>query len=95
VAQLAASTRATYEGDAEALFDVIAGLGALPPDANLAGPFLSNYQAIFGWLLTDQEVTVDGAVTGAMMRSYNAMRGSDGFESLTLPAEHFVLMRAV
>jgi predicted unusual protein kinase regulating ubiquinone biosynthesis (AarF/ABC1/UbiB family) len=95
VAQLIASTRATYEDDAQALFDVIAGLGALPPDSRLAEPFLENYQAIFGWLLVDEEVTVDGSVTGAMMRSYTNMRSRTEFESLTLPAEHFVLMRAV
>ena len=95
VAQLIASTRATYEDDAQALFDVIAGLGALPPDPRLAEPFLENYQAIFGWLLVDEEVTVDGSVTGAMMRSYTNMRSLTEFKSLTLPAEHFVLMRAV
>jgi predicted unusual protein kinase regulating ubiquinone biosynthesis (AarF/ABC1/UbiB family) len=95
VEQLIQSTRATYEGDAEALFEVISGLGALPPDSGLAEPFLRNYQTIFGWLLVDHPVTVDGSVTGAMMRSYNEMRDDDHFQSLTLPAEHFVLMRAV
>jgi predicted unusual protein kinase regulating ubiquinone biosynthesis (AarF/ABC1/UbiB family) len=95
IAQLIASTRATYEGDAEALFEVISGLGALPPDSGLAQPFLRNYQAIFGWLLVDRPVTVDASVTGAMMRAYNDMRRLDEFQSLTLPAEHFVLMRAV
>ncbi len=95
VSQLLRSTRATYENDAEALFSVISDLGALPPDSKLAEPFLETYQEIFGWLLVDDAVTVDGAMTGAMMRSYMKMRGSDGFESLTLPAEHFVLMRAV
>lgn len=38
VEQMIASTRATYEGDAAALFAVIAGLGALPPDERLAEP---------------------------------------------------------
>ena len=95
VRQLVASTRATYEADADALFDVITGLGALPPDRRLAEPFLENYQAIFGWLLVDREVTVDGSITGAMMRSYTEMRRLNGFDALTLPAEHFVLMRAV
>ena len=95
VSQLLASTQATYENDADKLFAVIADLGALPPDSKLAEPFLETYQEIFGWLLVDDAVTVDGAMTGAMMRSYMKMRGSDGFESLTLPAEHFVLMRAV
>jgi predicted unusual protein kinase regulating ubiquinone biosynthesis (AarF/ABC1/UbiB family) len=95
VTQLVASTRATYERDADALFDVIAGLGALPPDRRLAEPFLESYQTIFGWLLVDEPVRVDGTMTGAMMRSYNAMRRAEGFDSLRLPAEHFVLMRAV
>jgi predicted unusual protein kinase regulating ubiquinone biosynthesis (AarF/ABC1/UbiB family) len=95
VAQLIASTRATYEEDAEALFAVITGLGALPADSGLAQPFLDNYRTIFGWLLIDEPVTIDGSVTGAMMRSYNEMRSAKGFKSLILPAEHFVLMRAV
>jgi predicted unusual protein kinase regulating ubiquinone biosynthesis (AarF/ABC1/UbiB family) len=95
VEQLMVSTRATYEGDAEALFDVIADLGGLPRDSDLAEPFLENYQAIFGWLLIDEPVTVDGSVTGAMMRSYTKMRSSETFAKLTLPAEHFVMMRAV
>jgi hypothetical protein len=38
---------------------------------------------------------VDGSATGAMMRSYNQMRSAAGFDTLQLPAEHFVLMRAV
>jgi predicted unusual protein kinase regulating ubiquinone biosynthesis (AarF/ABC1/UbiB family) len=95
VAQLIASTRATYENDADALFEVIAPLGGLPRDAGLEQPFLENYQAIFGWLLTDREVTVDGSATGAMMRSYTRMRNSGQFDALQLPAEHFVMMRAV
>jgi predicted unusual protein kinase regulating ubiquinone biosynthesis (AarF/ABC1/UbiB family) len=95
VAQLLASTRATYENDPQTLFAVIADLGALPDDPALAQPFFDSYKAIFGWLLVDEEVTVDGSMTGAMMRSYMQMRRSDGFESLALPAEHFVLMRAV
>jgi predicted unusual protein kinase regulating ubiquinone biosynthesis (AarF/ABC1/UbiB family) len=95
VSQLIASTRATHEDDAQALFDVIAPLGNLPRDRGLEEPFLENYQAIFGWLLTDQEVTVDGSATGAMMRSYTRMRNSGQFDALQLPAEHFVMMRAV
>jgi predicted unusual protein kinase regulating ubiquinone biosynthesis (AarF/ABC1/UbiB family) len=95
VSQLIASTRATYEHDAQALFAVISGLGALPPDPRLAEPFLESYQTIFGWLLVDHPVTVDASVTGQMMRSYNAMRRAEEFDALTLPAEHFVLMRAV
>ncbi|HWD73787.1 MAG TPA: hypothetical protein VG371_01525, partial [Solirubrobacteraceae bacterium] len=84
-----------YEGDAQALFDVISGLGALPPDPALAQPFLESYQAIFGWLLVDRSVTVDGSATGGMMRAYTKMRSTGQFESLRLPAEHFVMMRAV
>jgi predicted unusual protein kinase regulating ubiquinone biosynthesis (AarF/ABC1/UbiB family) len=95
VAQLIASTRATYEKDAHALFEVIAPLGKLPDDPALEQPFLENYQAIFGWLLSDSEVTVDGAATGAMMRAYTRMRNSGQFDALQLPAEHFVMMRAV
>jgi predicted unusual protein kinase regulating ubiquinone biosynthesis (AarF/ABC1/UbiB family) len=95
IAQLHASTRATYDGDARALFEVIAGLGALPPDSKLAEPFLNSYQAIFGWLLTDERVTVDASMTAGMMHAYTEMRRLDGFDALTLPAEHFVLMRAV
>jgi len=95
VAQQMASTRATYEGDAQALFDVITGLGALPPDPALAEPFLEAYTAIFGWLLVDDEVTIDSSATGAMMRAYTKMRNSPAFSSLQLPAEHFVMMRAV
>ncbi len=95
VAQQMASTRATYEGDAQALFDVISGLGALPPDPSLAEPFLEAYTAIFGWLLVDDEVTIDSSATGAMMRAYTTMRNSPAFKQLQLPAEHFVMMRAV
>ena len=95
VEQMIASTRATYDGDAAALFKVISGLGALPPDERLAEPFLASYQAIFGWLLVDHPVKVDASATGGMMRAYNDMRRADGLDRLTLPAEHFVMMRAV
>jgi predicted unusual protein kinase regulating ubiquinone biosynthesis (AarF/ABC1/UbiB family) len=95
VSQQMASTRATYEGDADALFDVISGLGALPPDPSLAEPFLEAYTSIFGWLLVDDEVTIDSSATGAMMRAYTTMRSSPAFKKLQLPAEHFVMMRAV
>jgi predicted unusual protein kinase regulating ubiquinone biosynthesis (AarF/ABC1/UbiB family) len=95
VDQLMASTRATYEHDAQALFKVIAPLGQLPDDPALAEPFYESYWSIFGWLLTDQVVKVDGSATGAMMRSYNRLRKAEEFRSLMLPAEHFVLMRAV
>ncbi len=95
VRELIASTRATYEHDAQALFEVIAPLGGLPPDPALAEPFLESYDAVFGWLLTDHVVTVDGSATGAMMRSYNRLRSSEQFKSMILPAEHFVMMRVV
>jgi predicted unusual protein kinase regulating ubiquinone biosynthesis (AarF/ABC1/UbiB family) len=95
VDQLMASTRATYEHDASALFDVIAPLGQLPDDPALAEPFYESYWSIFGWLLTDHVVTVDGSATGAMMRSYSRLRKAEEFKKLMLPAEHFVLMRAV
>ncbi len=95
VEQMIASTRATYDGDAAALFKVISGLGALPPDERLEEPFLASYQAIFGWLLVDHPVKVDASATGGMMRAYNDMRRADGLDRLTLPAEHFVMMRAV
>jgi predicted unusual protein kinase regulating ubiquinone biosynthesis (AarF/ABC1/UbiB family) len=95
VAQEVASTRATYEGDADALFEVMRTLGALPPDRSLAEPFLEAYTAIFGWLLVDDEVTIDSSATGAMMRAYTTMRSSPSFKQLQLPAEHFVMMRAV
>lgn len=95
VRQLLATTRATYAGDAQGLLDVVAELGALPPDPALAGPFLENYEAIFGWLLVDEPLTADAGHTADMMRRYMEMRNSAGFGSLTLPAEHFVLMRSV
>jgi predicted unusual protein kinase regulating ubiquinone biosynthesis (AarF/ABC1/UbiB family) len=95
VRQLIASTRATYEGDAEALFAVISELGALPPDPALAAPFLESYDAIFGWLMVHEPVTADASQTATMMRHYNQLRAAEGFERLKLPAEHFVLMRAV
>ena len=57
VRQLIASTRATYEGDAQALLEVVAELGALPPDPALAEPFLESYEAIFGWLMVDEPLT--------------------------------------
>jgi predicted unusual protein kinase regulating ubiquinone biosynthesis (AarF/ABC1/UbiB family) len=95
VRQLLASTRATYAGDADALLAVVSELGALPPDPALAAPFLESYEAIFGWLMVDEPLTVDASNTADMMRRYTQMRGTAGFDGLTLPAEHFVLMRAV
>jgi len=95
VGQLLASTRATHARDAQALLDVVAGLGALPPDPALAEPFLENYDAIFGWLMVDEPLTADPTKTADMMRRYTQMRSAGGFDGLTLPAEHFVLMRSV
>jgi predicted unusual protein kinase regulating ubiquinone biosynthesis (AarF/ABC1/UbiB family) len=95
VAQLVDSTRATYDGDAEALLAVVSGLGGLPADPALAEPFLDNYRAIFGWLLADHPTEVDPGATAEMMRRYGALRGADGFEGLAVPAEHFVMLRAI
>jgi hypothetical protein len=93
VRQLIASTRATYERDADALLRVIAEVGGLPCDPALAEPFLESYVSIFGWLLNDEVVTIDGSATGAMMRAYNRLRGSDQFSSLVLPANWLDIAR--
>ena len=95
VRQLIASTRATYERDAEALLAVVSELGALPPEPALAEPFLESYEAIFGWLMVDRPLRADPTKTASMMRRYSVLRSAEGFESLKLPAEHFVLMRSV
>ncbi|MGI8558187.1 MAG: ABC1 kinase family protein [Solirubrobacteraceae bacterium] len=95
LSQLLGCTRATYAGDAQALLEIVAGLGALPPDPALAEPFLENYDAIFGWLMVDEPLRADPTKTADMLRRYTEMRKADGFEGLTLPAEHFVLMRSV
>ena len=95
VEQLVSSTRATYAGDAQGLLDVVTALGALPADPGLAEPFLENYDAIFGWLMAEQPLTIDSTPTADMLRRYNAMRTSGVVDGLTLPAEHFVLIRAV
>ena len=95
VAQLVATTRATYEGDPQGLLDVVVDLGSLPPDPALAEPFFESYRAIFGWLLSDEPATVDASNTAHMMRRYEALRKLEGFDGLALPAEHFVLMRSV
>ncbi|UTI66705.1 AarF/ABC1/UbiB kinase family protein [Paraconexibacter antarcticus] len=95
VGQLLASTRATYAGDADALLAVVCELGALPADPQLAAPFLENYQAIFGWLMAEEPLRIDASQTADMMRRYTSMRGDDAFAKLTLPAEHFVLIRSV
>jgi predicted unusual protein kinase regulating ubiquinone biosynthesis (AarF/ABC1/UbiB family) len=95
VRQLVVSTRATYEGNADELLGVISELGSLPPNPSLAQPFLESYDAIFGWLMVHEPLTADASRTAEMMRHYNRLRSSDGFDRLKLPAEHFVLMRAV
>ncbi len=95
VAQLLASNRATYDGDAQALLDVMSSLGALPPDPRLGAPFLEAYDAIFGWLMVAEPLTVDPGRTAEMMRRYNQLRRADGFDGLTLPPEHFVVSRSV
>ncbi|MBJ7329234.1 MAG: AarF/ABC1/UbiB kinase family protein [Solirubrobacteraceae bacterium] len=95
VAELLASTRAVQSKDARALLDVMVGLNALPDDPALADPFLEQYDAIFGWLFVDEPMAVDPTKTADMMRRYTQLRRADGFESMTLPAEHFVLMRSV
>ncbi len=95
VRHLVQTTRATYDGDADGLLAIVAELGALPPDPRLAQPFLENYEAIFGWLMVEEPLRVDVTQTADMMRRYTQMRGQDGFDQLTLPAEHFVLMRSV
>jgi predicted unusual protein kinase regulating ubiquinone biosynthesis (AarF/ABC1/UbiB family) len=94
VRQIVASSRATYEHDANALLAVMGEVGALPLDPALAEPFLESYEAIFGWLMSEEPLTADPGRTADMMRRYSKMR--DGFGgALELPAEHFVLMRTV
>ncbi len=95
VESLKATTRATHQRDAEALLAELVRLGALEANPALAEPFLEAYETIFGWIFVDELLVVDGTRTGEMMRRYTQLRGAEGFESLTLPAEHLVLMRAV
>jgi len=95
VASLLASTRAVQQGDAERLMEAMVEIGALAPNPALAQPFLEAYQAILGWAFSEEELQVDGTRTGEMMRRYNQLQGHADFESLTLPAEHLVLMRSV
>ena len=90
-----AAHRATHANDAGALLDVMVKIGALEANPALAEPFLEAYDAIFGWTFIEEEHVVDGTRTGEMMRRYNQMQGSDDFESLTLPAEHLVMMRSI
>jgi predicted unusual protein kinase regulating ubiquinone biosynthesis (AarF/ABC1/UbiB family) len=95
VESLKATSKATHDQDAETLLAELVKLNALEPNPALAEPFLEAYTTIFGWIYVDEPLAVDGARTGEMMRQYTQLRSSDGFESLTLPAEHLVLMRAV
>lgn len=95
VAHLMASNRALDERDAEALMEVMVKVGALEPDPDLAQPFLESYEAIFAWLFSEEPLKIDGTRTGEMMRRYNQLQGDADFESLTLPAEHLVMMRSV
>ncbi|WP_354700836.1 hypothetical protein DSM112329_01128 [Paraconexibacter sp. AEG42_29] len=95
VEHLVETTRATHQKDPQRLLEIVASLGALPPDPRLAQPFFENYEAIFGWLMVDTPLKVDVSQTADMMRRYTQMRGQEGFDELTLPAEHFVLMRGV
>jgi predicted unusual protein kinase regulating ubiquinone biosynthesis (AarF/ABC1/UbiB family) len=95
VESLLASTRAVHAGDAERLMAVMVEIGALEPNPALAQPFLEAYDAILGWTFVEEELQVDGRRTGEMMRRYNQLQGHQDFESLTLPAEHLVLMRSV
>jgi predicted unusual protein kinase regulating ubiquinone biosynthesis (AarF/ABC1/UbiB family) len=95
IAHLMASNRALDARDAEALMDVMVQVGALKPDPALAQPFLESYEAIFAWLFSEEPLQIDGSRTGEMMRRYNQLQGDADFESLTLPAEHMVMMRSV
>jgi predicted unusual protein kinase regulating ubiquinone biosynthesis (AarF/ABC1/UbiB family) len=95
IAQLMASNRALDARDAEALMEVMVKVGALEPDPALAQPFLESYEAIFAWLFSEESLKIDGTRTGEMMQRYNQLQGDADFESLTLPAEHMVMMRSV
>jgi predicted unusual protein kinase regulating ubiquinone biosynthesis (AarF/ABC1/UbiB family) len=94
IASLIGSTRAVHDGDAEKLMEVMVAMGALEPNPALAQPFLEAYDAILGWTFVEEELRVDGTRTGEMMRRYNQLQGHDDFASLTLPAEHLVMMRS-
>ena len=95
VTTLVEANRAVHREDPERLLELMADLGALPREPDLAEPFYQAYRAIFGWIFTEESLTVDGRRTGEMMRRYNQLRSADGFESLELPAEHLVFMRAI
>jgi predicted unusual protein kinase regulating ubiquinone biosynthesis (AarF/ABC1/UbiB family) len=95
VESLIAAFRAVDAGDAERLMEVMVGIGALEPNPALAQPFFEAYEAILGWALVDEELRIDAGRTGEMMRRYNELKDDDKFDSMTMPAEHLVLMRAV
>jgi predicted unusual protein kinase regulating ubiquinone biosynthesis (AarF/ABC1/UbiB family) len=95
VESLIAAFRAVDAGDAEGMMEVMVGLGALEPNPELAQPFFEAYEAIFGWALAEEELQIDGRRTGEMMRRYNELKDDDNFDSMTMPAEHLVLMRSV
>jgi hypothetical protein len=75
--------------------EVMVGIGTLEPNPALAQPFFEAYEAILGWALAGEELRIDGRRTGEMMRRYNELKDDDDFESMTMPAEHLVLMRSV
>ncbi len=95
VESLLAAFRAVHARDAAGLQKVMVGIGALEPNPALAEPFFEAYEAIFGWTLGDGELRVDGKRTGEMMRRYNELKGDADFDSMTMPAEHLVLMRSI
>ncbi len=95
VIQMVESTIATHAGDPDALLEVVARAGALPQNPALAPLLYESYNAVFGWLMVDEPLTIESAKTAEMMSVYTELRNADGFEDLVLPAEHFVLLRAV
>jgi predicted unusual protein kinase regulating ubiquinone biosynthesis (AarF/ABC1/UbiB family) len=95
VESLVTAFRAVHACDAAGLQEVMVGIGALGPNPALAEPFFEAYKAILGWVLADGELRVDGRATGEMMRHYNELKNDDEFDSMTMPAEHLVLMRSV
>ena len=95
VIQMVESTIATHGGDPQALLEVVARAGALPANPALAPLLYESYNAVFGWLMVDEPLTIESAKTAEMMSVYTDLRNADGFEDLVLPAEHFVLLRAI
>jgi predicted unusual protein kinase regulating ubiquinone biosynthesis (AarF/ABC1/UbiB family) len=95
IRQMIDSTLATHSGDPQALLDVIAETGAVPPNPAIAPRLFEAYSAIFGWLLVDQPLKIETAKTAEMMGLYTELINTEGFEDFDLPAEHFVLLRAV